>query len=124
MNTIIMNPLFFLTSSFITSIEDAIGKYESPQGAGILQMELAKYYFVRHLDNHHNHRNHFQFLNNIPRSTTALKEALKDNVAKPAAVRMMAELSELREGQEAALEMFQYVVDTDGSDSQTWVVGS
>lgn len=37
---------------------------------------------------------------------------------------MMAELSELREGQEAALEMFQYVVDTDGSDSQTWVVGS
>ena len=36
---------------------------------------------------------------------------------------MMAELSELREGQEAALEMFQYVVDTDGADSQTWVVG-
>ena len=69
-----------------------------------------------------NDHHHVQFLNNIPRCTEALKQAFQDTKVKPSAVRMMAELSELREGKEAALEMFQYVVDQDGTDSQTWVV--
>lgn len=42
---------------------------------------------------------------------------------KPSAVRMLADLSELRDGREAALELFQYAVDSEGSDAQTWVVG-
>ena len=51
-----------------------------------------------------------------------MKQALKDPASKPKAVRMLAELSELRDGREAGLELFQYVVDNEASDAQTWLV--
>lgn len=52
-----------------------------------------------------------------------MKQALQDPASKSQAVRMLAELSELRDGREAGLELFQYVVDNETSDSQTWLVG-
>ena len=52
-----------------------------------------------------------------------MKQALQDPASKAEAVKMLAELSELRDGREAGLELFQYVVDNEASDAQTWLVG-
>lgn len=41
---------------------------------------------------------------------------------KPVAIRQMAEMNELVESQSAALEMYQYAVDQEDSDAQTWKV--
>ena len=41
---------------------------------------------------------------------------------KPAAIKQMAEMNELVESQSAALEMYQYAVDQEDSDPQTWKV--
>ena len=42
---------------------------------------------------------------------------------KPLAVLRYAELNELCEGPESALQFLQYAVDQPGSDAQTWKVG-
>lgn len=62
-------------------------------------------------------------MNAIPESTAAIKQALQDPSTKSDAVRMLAELSELRDGRDSALEMFQYIVDSDGNEPQVWIVG-
>lgn len=41
---------------------------------------------------------------------------------KPAAIKQMAEMNEMVESQSAALEMYQYAVDQEDSDPQTWKV--
>lgn len=64
-----------------------------------------------------------QFLNDVPQSTAAMKQAMKDPASRPQAVRLLAEMSELRDGRDAGLELFQYVVDNEASDAQTWLVG-
>lgn len=51
-----------------------------------------------------------------------MKKALEDPTAKPRAVKMLAELSEVTENESAALELFQAAVDQPKSDSQTWKV--
>lgn len=51
-----------------------------------------------------------------------MKKALEDPTAKPRAVKMLAELSEVTENESAALELFQAAVDQPNSDSQTWKV--
>ena len=51
-----------------------------------------------------------------------MKKALEDLTAKPRAVKMLAELSEVTENESAALELFQAAVDQPNSDSQTWKV--
>ena len=61
-------------------------------------------------------------MNAIPESTEAIKQALRDPSTKPDAIRMLAELSELRDGRDSALEMFQYMVDNDGNEPQIWTV--
>lgn len=35
---------------------------------------------------------------------------------------MLAELSELHEGRDSALELFQYMIDNDSHESQIWIV--
>ena len=42
-----------------------------------------------------------QFLNDIPQSTAAMKQAMKDPASRPQAVRLLAEMSELRDGRDA-----------------------
>ena len=59
----------------------------------------------------------------MPRSTAAIKQALQDPAVKPLAVLRYAELNELCEGPESALQFLQYAVDQPGSDAQTWKVG-
>ena len=51
-----------------------------------------------------------------------MKKALEDPTAKPRAVKMLTELSEVTENESAALELFQAAVDQPNSDSQTWKV--
>lgn len=65
-----------------------------------------------------------QFLNDVPQSTAAMKQAMKDPASRPQAVRLLAEMSELRDGRDAGLELFQYVVDNEASrrtDLAGWV---
>ena len=47
---------------------------------------------------------------------------MKDPAVKPEAVLRYAELNELCEGVESALQFLQYAVDQPGSDAQTWKV--
>ena len=63
-----------------------------------------------------------QFLNDIPHSTEALKVAIQNPSIKPLAIKQLAEMNELVDSQAAALEMFQYAVDQEDSDPQTWKV--
>ena len=61
-------------------------------------------------------------MNNIPSSTEALKTAMRNPDVKPEAIRQLAEMNELVENQAAALELFQFAVDQEDSDPQTWKV--
>ena len=63
-----------------------------------------------------------QFLNDIPHSTEALKVAIQNPSIKSLAIKQLAEMNELVDSQAAALEMFQYAVDQEDSDPQTWKV--
>ena len=47
---------------------------------------------------------------------------MQDPAVKPEAVLRYAELNELCEGVESALQFLQYAVDQPGSDAQTWKV--
>lgn len=89
----------------IELLKQAISFYDTPSEAGILNTELAKYYY---------------FLNDIPHSTEALKVAIQNPSIKPLAIKQLAEMNELVDSQAAALEMFQYAVDQEDSDPQTW----
>lgn len=53
-----------------------------------------------------------------------MKRALQDPDVKPLAVLRYAELNELCEGQESALQFLQYAVDQPSSDAATWKVGA
>ena len=53
-----------------------------------------------------------------------MKRALQDPGVKPRAVLRYAELNELCEGQESALQFLQYAVDQPSSDAATWKVGA
>lgn len=53
-----------------------------------------------------------------------MKRALQDPGVKPLAVLRYAELNELCEGQESALQFLQYAVDQPSSDAATWKVGA
>ena len=53
-----------------------------------------------------------------------MKRALQDPGVKPLAVLRYAELNELCEGQESALQFLQYAVDHPSSDAATWKVGA
>lgn len=53
-----------------------------------------------------------------------MKRALQDPGVKPLAVLRYAELNELCEGQESALQFLQYAVDQPSSDAATWKVRS
>ena len=48
---------------------------------------------------------------------------MQNPAVKPIAIKQMAEMNELVENQAAALEMYQYAVDQEDSDAQTWKVG-
>lgn len=96
----------------------ALKSADSPAAAGPLQLELAKFFYVVAVS-----LSPMQFLNDIPQSTAAMKQAMKDPASRPQAVRLLAEMSELRDGRDAGLELFQYVVDNEASDAQTWLVG-
>lgn len=61
-------------------------------------------------------------MNDIPHSTKALKVAIQNPSIKPLAIKQLAEMNELVDSQAAALEMFQYAVDQEDSDPQTWKV--
>ena len=61
-------------------------------------------------------------MNDIPRSTAAIKLALQDPAVKPLAILRYAELNELCEGVDSALQFLQYAVDQPGSDAETWKV--
>ena len=52
-----------------------------------------------------------------------MKRALQDPTVKPLAVLRFAELNELCEGQESALQFLQFAVDQPSSDAATWKVG-
>lgn len=43
---------------------------------------------------------------------------------KPTAIRQLAEMNELVDNPNAALEMYQFAVDQEDSDPQTWKVGN
>ena len=61
-------------------------------------------------------------MNDIPNSTEALKVAIQNPSIKSLAIKQLAEMNELVDSQAAALEMFQYAVDQEDSDPQTWKV--
>ena len=61
-------------------------------------------------------------MNDIPHSTEALKVAIQNPSIKSLAIKQLAEMNELVDSQAAALEMFQYAVDQEDSDPQTWKV--
>ena len=63
-------------------------------------------------------------MNDIPNSTEALKVAIQNPSIKSLAIKQLAEMNELVDSQAAALEMFQYAVDQEDSDPQTWKVFS
>ena len=63
-------------------------------------------------------------MNDIPNSTEALKVAIQNPSIKSLAIKQLAEMNELVDSQAAALEMFQYAVDQEDSDPQTWKVYS
>ena len=58
----------------------------------------------------------------MPQSTEALKIAMQNPEVKPTAIRQLAEMNELVENPSAALEMYQFAVDQEDSDPQTWKV--
>ena len=86
-------------------LREAIQVRHNLPGTGFLHLELAKYLY---------------YLNDISNSVISMKKALEDPTAKPRAVKMLAELSEVTENESAALELFQAAVDQPNSDSQTW----